>query len=143
MHASLVGARSNDLRADRDLQRRCRAPVLPVRFEPSPLRAVAGLEDLLEPEIEEGVEVGAGDEVDDAAVAAVAAVGPAARHELLAAEAQRALAAVPGRDVDLDFVDKHVSSSRQFAVEQASQRRRRRTADCRLQTATTRAEGSR
>ena len=42
-------------------------------------------------------------------MAAVAAVGAAARDELLAAEAQGAAAAVAGGDVDVDFVDKHVS----------------------------------
>ena len=49
-----------------------------------------------------------GDEIDGAAGAAVAAVGSAARDELLAAEAQRAAAAVAGLDVDVDFVDEHV-----------------------------------
>ena len=51
--------------------------------------------------------VAAGDDVDRAAVAAVAAVGAAARDELLAAEAQAAVAAVAGSDVDVDFVDEH------------------------------------
>ena len=94
-----------------------------MRFEPSPLRAVAGFEDLLEAEIEEGVEVGVGDEVDVAAVTAVAAVRAAARDELLAAEAQRALAAMPGRDVDFDFVYKHFAvGSLQSAAEERSLR---------------------
>ena len=57
-------------------------PVLPVRLEPSP-------------------------PVDVAALAAVAAVGAAARDELLAAEAQGALAAVAGGYMDFDFVYKH------------------------------------
>ena len=82
------------------------APVRPVRFEPFAVRAVAGSEDLLEAVVEERVEVGVGDEVDRAAVAAVAAVRAAARHELLAAEAHGAAPAVAGRDVDVDFVDK-------------------------------------
>ena len=51
-----------------------------------------------------------GDDVDGAAVAAVAAVGAAARDELLAAEAEAAVAAVAGGDVDVDFVDEHQAS---------------------------------
>ena len=86
-------------------------PVLPVRLEPSPCAPLPRFEDLLEPEIEEGVEIGVGDEVDVAAGTAVAAVRSAARHELLAAEAQRAFAAMARRDVDLDFVYKHWRSA--------------------------------
>ena len=55
--------------------------------------------------------MGIGDQIDRAALAAVAAVGTAARDELFAAEAERARAAVAGRDVDVDFVDEHVSQS--------------------------------
>ena len=58
-------------------------------------------------EVDEGVAVGIGDEVDRAAGAAIAAVGTAARHELLAAEAQAAGAAMPRLDVDVDVVDEH------------------------------------
>ena len=84
------------------------APVLPVRFEPSPLRAVARLEDLLEPEIEERIEVGVGDEVDVAAVAAVAAVRDRrAGRTSRGGSSARPLPPWPGRDVDVDFVDKH------------------------------------
>ena len=46
-----------------------------------------------------------GDRVHGAADAAVAAVGPAARNELLTAEAERPAAAVTGLNVDVDFVD--------------------------------------
>ena len=49
----------------------------------------------------------AGDDVDGAAVAAVAAVGAAARDELLAAEAQAAGAAVRRPHEDVDLVDEH------------------------------------
>ena len=63
----------------------------------------------MEAEVDERVLAGGGDDVDGAAVAAVAAVGPAARDELLAAEAQAAVAAVAGGDVDVDFVDEHAS----------------------------------
>ena len=60
-----------------------------------------------EAEVNEGVAVGIGDQIDRAALAAVAAIRPAARDELLAAEAERAAAAVSGRDVNVDFVDEH------------------------------------
>ena len=74
------------------------------------MRAAFGFEEFLETEIEEGVEVGVGDEVDRAAGSAVAAVRPAARDELLAPEAHRAAAAVAGGDVDFYFVYKHAWS---------------------------------
>ena len=78
----------------------------------SPRRARrGGLELGVEAEVDEGVEVRAGDEVDRAAVAAVAAVRAAARDELLAAEAHAAAAAVARRDVDVDFVDEHGGGS--------------------------------
>ena len=57
--------------------------------------------------VDERVDVRAGDDVDRAAVAAVAAARAAARHELLAAERQAAAPAVAGLDVDVDFVDEH------------------------------------
>ena len=50
--------------------------------------AAVGVELRMEAEVDQRVEVGAGDDVDRAAVAAVAAVRAAARDELLAAEAQ-------------------------------------------------------
>ena len=81
------------------------APLRPVRLEPSPWRAAAGGEVLLETEVEEGVEVGARGQVDRAAVTAVAAIRAAARHELLAPEAHGAAAAVAGGDMDVYFVD--------------------------------------
>src|SRR6185369_10874184 len=54
---------------------------------------------------DEGIDVAIRDRDDAAAAAAVAAVGPAARNVLLAAEGRRAVAAVAGDDVDVDFVD--------------------------------------
>ena len=69
--------------------------------------AAVGGEFLLEAEIEKGIEVGVRRQVDRTAGAAVAAIGAAARHELLAPEAHGAAAAVPGGDVDIDFVDEH------------------------------------
>ena len=79
----------------------------PVRFEPCPCWPLRGLELRVKAEIDERVLGGSGDDEDGAAVAAVAAVGPAARDELLAPEAETAAAAVAGRDVDVDFVDEH------------------------------------
>ena len=61
----------------------------------------------MEPEVDEGVVVRVGDQVDRSAGAAIAAVGTAARDELLAAEAEAAAAAVPRLDVDVDFVNEH------------------------------------
>jgi hypothetical protein len=40
-------------------------------------------------------------------VAAVAAARPAARHSFLASEGETAAAAVPGRHVDVHFIDEH------------------------------------
>ena len=88
------------------------APVLAGAVRAFAVRAAAGGEDLLEAEVEEGVEVGVGDEVDRAAGAAVAAARAAARDELLAAERHGAAAAVAGRDVDVDFVDEHDKDAR-------------------------------
>ena len=69
--------------------------------------AAVGLELGMEAEVDEGIEVGAGHHVDRAAVAAVAAVGPAARDELLAPEAHGAASAVARRDLDVYFVNEH------------------------------------
>ena len=56
-------------------------------------------------EVDQGVEVLVGLQPDVAAVAAVAAVGAAERDELLAAEADAAIAAIAGSDRDFSFVD--------------------------------------
>jgi len=58
-------------------------------------------------EIDQGVDVRAGDDVDRAAVTAVAAARPATRDELLATERQTAAPAVARFDVDVDFVDEN------------------------------------
>ena len=55
----------------------------------------------------EAVDARLGHHDDAAAVAAVAAVGPAARHVLLAAEAHAAVAAAAGFDFDGDAIDEH------------------------------------
>jgi hypothetical protein len=54
---------------------------------------------------DERVDVAIRERDDAAAATAIAAVGPAARHVLLAAERRRSVAAVAGDDVDVDFVD--------------------------------------
>ncbi len=69
--------------------------------------AAVGLELGVEAEVDERVLGGGRDDVDGAAVAAVAAVGTAARDELLAAEAEAAAPAVAGGDVDVHLVDEH------------------------------------
>jgi hypothetical protein len=71
------------------------------------MAAAAGFKFLLEAEVEQRIEIRIRDEIDVPARAAVAAVGAAARHELLAPEAQRAPAAVAGCYVDVDFVYEH------------------------------------
>ena len=78
------------------------------------VRTAGGLEFLLEAIVEEGIQVGAGDHVDRSAVAAVAAIGAAAWHELLATKAEGSRSAVSRSDVDIYFVDKH--GSRQSSV---------------------------
>ena len=55
--------------------------------------------------LDQRVDVAIGHGEDAAAATAVAAVGAAARHVLLAAERCRTVAAVAGDDVDVDFVD--------------------------------------
>ena len=71
------------------------------------MAAAARVELAVESEGDERVDVGAGDGVDGAALASVAAVRTAARDELLAPEAHAAGAAVPGLYEDVDFVDEH------------------------------------
>src|SRR5215204_2590264 len=103
----LVSALLEDLRAHGNFEREVGSGLSrPQRA--FALRAVPGLEGLLKPVVEEGIEVGARDEINAAAVTAVTAVGAAPRHELLAAEAQGALAPVSCRDVDLYFVNEHL-----------------------------------
>jgi hypothetical protein len=69
--------------------------------------AALGREFRMKAEVNEGVDMGAGDDVDRAAVTAVAATRPAARDELLAAERQTPAPAVPRFNVNVDFVDEN------------------------------------
>ncbi|HVJ27002.1 MAG TPA: GTPase, partial [Vicinamibacterales bacterium] len=68
--------------------------------------AAAGFEDLLEAKIQEGVEIGLGDQVHRAARSAITAIRSAARDELLATETEGAAAAVTGDHMDLYFINK-------------------------------------
>src|SRR6185369_2162847 len=72
------------------------------------VRAAFGFELGMEPEIDQRVLGGCGDDVDRTTRAAVAAVRAAARHKLLATETQAAIAAVAGADVDVHLVDEHL-----------------------------------
>ena len=61
--------------------------------------------DAREAVVDQRVDVAVGNRVDAAAAAAVAAVGPAARDELLAPKRGDAVAAFAGVDFDDGFVD--------------------------------------
>ena len=84
-------------------------PERPVRFESLAVGASPRREFPLETVVEKGVQVGVGDEIDRSAGATVPAVGSAARHELLAAEAHGPAPAVAGGHVDIYFVDEQLS----------------------------------
>ena len=58
----------------------------------------------------EAVDAFAGDEDDAAAVAAVAAVGPAAGDEFLPVEGDAAVAPAAGLETDFHFIDEHRAS---------------------------------
>ena len=75
------------------------------------VRAALGVVVALVVVVEERGQGGIGLEPDAAAVAAVAAVGTAARHVLLAAEADAAGAPVAALDEDLDLVDEHACTA--------------------------------
>jgi hypothetical protein len=77
----------------------------------SAVAAAAGAENL-DPLVRGQIaERGVRDYDDAAATASVAAVGAALRHELLAPEAEAAVTAPPGFDMDLGSVVKHGSGS--------------------------------
>src|SRR5262249_26520474 len=63
------------------------------------------MEDRLVPEGEQRIDFGVGDENHGAAMAAVTAIRPALRHELLAAERHAAVPTVAPQDGDPGFVD--------------------------------------
>jgi hypothetical protein len=69
--------------------------------------AALGGEQRMEAEVDEGIDVRAGDRVHRAAVTAVAAAWSAARDELLAAKREATAPAMTGFDVNVYFVNKH------------------------------------
>jgi hypothetical protein len=69
--------------------------------------ATLGFEDVFVPELEERVFLRIGDHINAAALTAVAAAGPAARNEFLAAKRDTPVAAISGTNGDFRFVDKH------------------------------------
>src|SRR5690606_17553501 len=100
----LVGLDVDHLGADRHPDHHVLAGLaehLPAHAVLTALRGVVALV----AEVDQGVEVLVGDQPDAAAVAAVATVRATERDELLAAEADAAVAAVAGRHEDLRFVD--------------------------------------
>ena len=100
----LVGVDVDHDRADRDGNHPVLA-ALAVHLAAHAVLAALRLELALVAEVDQGVEVFVGLDPDVAAVAAVAAVGPAQRDELLAPEAHAAVAAVSGDHCDFGFVD--------------------------------------
>ena len=97
--------RSYDDGADRHLRVRCRCRSCRSGCEPSPCPPRPASKIFWNRKLSRVLRLALATQVDRAARPAVAAVGTAARHELLAAEAERAPAAVSGRDVDFYFVD--------------------------------------
>ena len=83
-----------DQRADRhrELEVACRRAPRAVRAHA--VLAALGVEQRMEPEVDEGVDVRAGDDIHRPAVTAVAAARAAARDELLAAERETTASAV-------------------------------------------------
>ena len=78
---------------------------------PEPPRPLSARNRRLHAEVRERVDAFARDEIDAAAVAAVAAVRPAARNELLAPEAHAAAAAGAGLDANVGFIDEFHASA--------------------------------
>jgi hypothetical protein len=74
---------------------------------PLSVRATPRLKLGVEAEIDQRVLRGSRDDIDGTAGAAIAAVRPAARDELLATETETPIPAVAGSDVDVHLVDEH------------------------------------
>ena len=100
----LVGGDVDDLGADRHADGHVLAG-LAVHLPAHAVLAALGAELALVAEVDQGVEVLVGLDPDAAAVAAVAAVRAAERDELLAPEADAAVAAAAGEHGDDCFVD--------------------------------------
>ena len=65
----------------------------------------------METVVDQGIAVRAGAQDDGAPAPAIAAVRPASGDVLLAPEAHTSVAAVAGRNLDVDFVDEHAAIS--------------------------------
>src|SRR5262249_26623462 len=94
-------------RADRHLELEVGSAVAgSIRSHPvlAALRGKLGMK----PEVDQSIDVRAGDDVHRSAMAAVAAAWAAAGDELLAAERKTPTSAVSGFDVDVDFVNEHL-----------------------------------
>jgi hypothetical protein len=79
--------------------------IVPVTIAAFAVPSPPGTEYVVEAEFEEGVFVGVRDQIDAAAVAAVAAAGTALGDELLPPEGNAAVPAVTGLNCDFGFVD--------------------------------------
>ncbi len=93
-----------DHRADRHAQNHVGAAA-PVLIRAAAVLAALGAMDARVAVIDQRIDVAVGQRIDAAAAPAVAAVGPAARNVLLAAERDRAVAAVAGDHLDQRFVE--------------------------------------
>src|SRR6185437_468462 len=98
--------RVEHLRPDGNVQHRVLA-VRPVREAPAAGPALAGAQLLIRTNAREVAPPRLGHEHDVTAPAAVAAVRPAARHELLAAEVDRAVTAATGNNGQSSAIVKH------------------------------------
>src|SRR5439155_8249742 len=91
-----------------------------VLVAPAPVFARLRAEDARVAIVDERVEVRIGHHVDAPAAATVAAVGAAARHELLAPERRRAVAALAGDHLDARFVEElHAARARRSGAREA------------------------
>src|SRR5258708_28279049 len=72
----------------------------------------------IEAEVEQGVLMRSGYQIDIAAAAAIAAAGAAMRDIFLPPKGQAAITAIPCFYVDFDFVDEHPALRRFFAADE-------------------------
>ena len=108
---SVAGVGVGDHGADRHAQHDVVGAVAVLVGAAAVLAALRAM-DAREAVVDQRVDVAIGDGEDAAAAAAVAAVGSAARHVLLAPERRGAVAAVAGDHLDVRFVDEfHDASS--------------------------------
>src|SRR5262245_34216310 len=120
----LAGVAVGDHRADRNAQDEIvagRAGAVAAFTVQAPLRLVMTLVVVIEERAERGIRL----EEHRAAVAPVAPVGTAARHELLTAEGDAAGAPVAAFDEDVDLVDEHLDARvayRRWAGPEAAER---------------------